>query len=66
MNTKGLAKSALVYEITGRRDQALSALELAVQNGYSLQEIRRDLELASLRQDPRYARLDKAGSKSSR
>ena len=47
-------RALLVYEIAGRREQALSALEAALAAGYPLNEIRRDPELAKLRKDPRY------------
>ncbi len=59
MNPTVLFDSALVYEIAGKRDQALSALNLALQGGYSIDEVRGEPELATLRKDPRYARLDK-------
>jgi tetratricopeptide (TPR) repeat protein/predicted Ser/Thr protein kinase len=60
MNPNVLFKAALVYEVAGRRDQAVSALDLALQAGYSIEEVRRDPELADLRKDPQYARLDRA------
>jgi len=49
-----LFTSALVYEITGRRDEALKALDRANAAGYSLSVIEREPELQSLRKDPRY------------
>jgi len=62
MNPKVLFKAALVYEIGGHRDQALSALDLALQSGYSLDEIRSEPALTELRKDPRYTRLVNRGS----
>ncbi|HYM13616.1 MAG TPA: tetratricopeptide repeat protein, partial [Bryobacterales bacterium] len=50
-------KSALVYELTGRRDRALEALAAAIGKGYSMQEIRTAADLEQLRQDPRYRKL---------
>ncbi len=66
-----LFRSALVYELTGKRGSALDALEAAVQNGYSIEEVRNAVDLAGLRKHPRYQRLmsgrssGKAGSRSS-
>src|SRR5579862_232033 len=63
INPAVLFKSAVVYEIAGRKEQAISALDLALQAGYSIDEIRQDPELTELRKDPRFARLEKrAGS----
>jgi serine/threonine-protein kinase len=58
MNPQVLFKAALVYEISGRRDQAIGALDLALQSGYSIDEVRREPDLAELRKDSRYAQLD--------
>lgn len=66
MNPEVLFKAALVYEITGRREQALGALDLALQSGYSIDEVRTEPELAQLRKDPRYERLAKAASTAKR
>jgi len=52
-----LFKSALVYELAGERNRAVTALELAVQSGYSLAEVEREPELAKLREDPRYGQI---------
>jgi serine/threonine-protein kinase len=60
MNPRVLFQSALVYEISGKREQAIGALELSLQAGYSIDEIRTEPELTALRKDPRYLRLDKA------
>ncbi len=58
----GLAKAmaALVYEIAGRREAAIGALDLALQNGYSIEEARREPDLAELRKDARYEKLEKS------
>lgn len=52
-----LYRAALTYELTGRRNEALAALERALDRGYGLIEIRMDPELANLRTDVRYHRL---------
>lgn len=52
-------RSAVVYELTGKREMALEALRSAIQGGYSLEEIRREPELAKLRQDARYTALSR-------
>ncbi|MDQ6701372.1 MAG: protein kinase [Acidobacteriota bacterium] len=59
MDSKILVKSAFVYAITGRTEQALGALDLALQAGYSIFEIRRAPDLAELRKDPRYRKLER-------
>lgn len=50
----GSFKKALTYEVLGRREPALRALENAIHAGYSLREIDNEPELASLRSDIRY------------
>ena len=62
-NSKVLLIAALVLELAGKRDQAISALDLALKSGYSIHEVRRDPELAELRKDPRYERLEKSASR---
>ena len=59
MDPKILIKSAFVYAVTGKTEQALGALDLALQAGYSIFEIRRAPDLAELRKDPRYLELDR-------
>ncbi len=49
--------SVVVYELAGRREQALKALDGALAKGYSLPEIKREPELAGLRKDRRYLEL---------
>jgi tetratricopeptide (TPR) repeat protein/predicted Ser/Thr protein kinase len=46
--------SAMVYELCGNRDKALSSLLAAVKGGQSLQELKNEPEFVSLRADPRY------------
>lgn len=50
-------RQATVYEICGRRADALRCLEGALSSGYSLEDVRRDPELLELRRDPAYHRL---------
>jgi serine/threonine-protein kinase len=52
-----LARLVLVYEICGRREQALNALAGALKQGYSKDELNRDPELLELRKDPNYHKL---------
>ncbi len=52
-----LYRIAVVYEVCGEREKALTALAGALRAGFSLQETRRDPELFDLRSDPRYQRL---------
>ena len=47
--------SAIVDELCGDRDAAIGALARAVKSGQSLEDIRNEPELVSLRADPRYA-----------
>ncbi len=57
-NVTVLFRAASVYEITGHRNRALKALEAAIDNGYSIEEIHRAADLAELRKDPRYLPLE--------
>ena len=50
-------KTAVVYEITGRRELALRDLEAALKSGYSLREVANEAELLKLRSDARYHRM---------
>jgi tetratricopeptide (TPR) repeat protein/predicted Ser/Thr protein kinase len=52
-----LYRAAVTYELAGRRDEALTMLERALDRGYGLIEIRMDPELANLRMDVRYHRM---------
>jgi len=49
--------AGLVYEASGRRVDALGALQEAARKGYPPQEIKRHPQLAALRQDPRYGSI---------
>ena len=53
-NPSDLYTSALVYELCGKRDQALTALLAAVKAGQDLNDIKNEPEFVSLRADPRY------------
>jgi len=53
-NPADLYNSALVYELCGKRDQALNTLLAAVKNGQDLNDIKNEPEFVSLRADPRY------------
>jgi serine/threonine protein kinase/Flp pilus assembly protein TadD len=54
---KVLWESALVYELTGDRNEALAALTGAIHGGQPLDEVRGEPALAKLRADPRYQKL---------
>jgi eukaryotic-like serine/threonine-protein kinase len=49
---------AQVDAIAGRTKEALDSLKLALQNGSSFEEIRRDPEFKALRQTPEFAQLE--------
>jgi thioredoxin-like negative regulator of GroEL len=53
-NPSDLYNAALVYELCGKRDQALDALLAAVKAGQDLNDIKNEPEFVSLRADPRY------------
>ena len=53
-NPSDLYNSALVYELCGKREQALSALLAAVKAGQDLNDIKNEPEFVALRADPRY------------
>ena len=57
-----LYRAAMVYEIIGLRDQALSTLDLALQGGYSIDELHHDPEFSELRKDPRFEQMEKASA----
>jgi serine/threonine-protein kinase len=52
-----LFKAAVVYDIAGKRTEALTYLEMAVKGGYSLNEIAAEPEMRNLRRDARYQAL---------
>ena len=49
-----LFRATVVYELAGKRDLALAALDRTLKAGYSPREIRTEPELVSLRTDPRF------------
>ncbi len=49
-----LFKSAVVYELCGKRDKALTLVSEALKAGYALREVKNDPELLSLRADRGY------------
>ncbi len=49
--------AAIVYEIAGKRQDALAYLDMAKRGGYSTNEIAAEPELRKLRADPRYGGL---------
>jgi serine/threonine protein kinase/Flp pilus assembly protein TadD len=53
-NPSDLYTFAVVYELCGKRDQALDALLAAVKAGQDLNDIKNEPEFVSLRADPRY------------
>lgn len=52
-----LFNSAVVYELSGERAQALAALSAALKAGYSLNEVKQEPELVGLRSDAHYQLL---------
>jgi serine/threonine-protein kinase len=52
-----LYRATVTYELAGRRDEALSTLDRALQRGYGMTEVVADPELAKLRTDVRYHRI---------
>ncbi len=52
-----LYRLALTYELAGARERAIEQLDLAVDRGYSTEELRKDPELAKLRSDVRYHQM---------
>ena len=56
-NAGVLFRAALVYDIGGQNDRAIAALDEAVRSGFSVDEIRREPELANLSGNPSYERL---------
>jgi len=46
-----------VHEFLDQRDQALQALQELIERGGSLEEFKKDPDLADLRRDPRYKQL---------
>ena len=49
-----LFKGALVAELSGKRGEAVDAIDSAWKNGYSLEQIRKEPELTALREDVRF------------
>jgi serine/threonine-protein kinase len=60
-NAQSLYRLALAYELAGARRTSLETLAQAIHNGYSMEEVKSDPELASLRRDVQYQRMMVAG-----
>ncbi len=56
-NLSVLYCAAIVYELAGKRDRALEQIVQLTKNGFSVQQILIERELANLRADPRFAQL---------
>jgi eukaryotic-like serine/threonine-protein kinase len=52
-----LFRMAVAYELSGKREEALRALEASIKAGYADREIRNEPELMNLRSDVRYHRM---------
>ena len=50
-------QAAQVYEMLGRREEALKCVSDALAQGFPVETIENSLELRNLRNDPRYRRL---------
>ena len=57
-----LFRLAVVHELCGERDHALSALAGSLKAGYGVGEIKNEPELIALRADPRYQSILGSGS----
>jgi tetratricopeptide (TPR) repeat protein len=49
-----LFRAAQIYALAGHREEALAYVRRAVQEGYSREELRRDLTLSNLKDDPQF------------
>ncbi len=47
----------IIYELTGNREKALTALQSTVKSGFSTSEIQNAIELEKLRKDKRYSKI---------
>jgi hypothetical protein len=56
-------RAAVINELAGRRDAALTSLQAALNGGYASSEINNDPELLGLRTDVRFHRLIVPGSR---
>jgi tetratricopeptide (TPR) repeat protein len=56
-NVELMYRHAAIYALVGRADDAMAQLALAIANGYSRSEARRDPDLNSLRTRPDYRAL---------
>jgi serine/threonine protein kinase/Flp pilus assembly protein TadD len=56
-NNELLFRAAQIYALAGRPTEALAFVRRAVQEGYSREELRRDLTLSILKDDPRFLEL---------
>src|SRR5262249_33078798 len=52
-----LFRMVLAYENAGLREQAFKTLDATLKAGYSLEEVKRDPDLAGLRKDVRYQQM---------
>lgn len=53
-NNELLFRAAQIYALAGHREEALTYVRRAVQEGYSREELRRDLTLSILKNDPQF------------
>jgi eukaryotic-like serine/threonine-protein kinase len=56
-NPQNLYFLALTFELSGARQKSVTALASAIRNGYSVEEVKTDPELASLRRDVQFQRM---------
>jgi len=56
-----LFNAALVYELGGDRQQALTLLQKSIRAGFSVEDVKREPELQDLRSDPKYQQIVHAG-----
>jgi serine/threonine protein kinase/tetratricopeptide (TPR) repeat protein len=61
-DSETLFTAALVYEIIGSREEAITELSKAMKAGFSMEDMKREPELLALRSDPRFQQVLRGSS----